>query len=315
MWPFLIGGALLAGAAYLLWRLLKNRRQNQPQSGQAAQDYYNQPSEGDANDANQEDQGEPEAPARDPVQERRNEQISEIVSQIPFSFKLNRVETEVPTGEMIESRLPTDDVDVVPVKSAEDLLGVSASTHALGDDQFFGRFAAGGLMRQAFMEPETRTEVELTPNAKALVVLADVSGSMAESFRGPWMLSLVRALVERSQKEQARFVLIPFNRFPLGLYTAKTEGEYRSLLQTLERKLAIGGDTDIDRALLEGIKYLKAQEFTDASIVLITDGENNVNINHIGEALSSAEAKLVTVAVATERKDLGEISERLFSVH
>ncbi len=304
MWPLIATAVIAGGVAYLLWRLFRNKQKQETE-----QQFPPEVAERDADKDGRSSGRNPLSP-----EELRHQMLETIVSGVRFSKRVNLMPVEVPTGKMVETRLPTSDIDIEPVRSSADLLRVSASMQALDDDAFFGRYAAGNLSRPAFIEPETRVEYEEVPNTKVLLVLADLSGSMRESFRAPWMRRLVRMLAERSEKEKARFVLIPFTDFLHRVVSAESKEEYAYLYKYIANSLLIDGSTNITTALLGAVDYLKNEKLVDGRIVLITDGDDNVALYSIEEALKSAEAKLVTVAMATNRDDLENVSEQIYSV-
>ncbi len=304
MWPLIATAVIAGGVAYLLWRLFRNKQKQETE-----QQFPPEVAERDADKDGRSSGRNPLSP-----EELRHQMLETIVSSVRFSKRVNLMPVEVPTGKMVETRLPTSDIDIEPVRSSADLLRVSASMQALDDDAFFGRYAAGNLSRPAFIEPETRVEYEEVPNTKVLLVLADLSGSMRESFRAPWMRRLVRMLAERSEKEKARFVLIPFTDFLHRVVSAESKEEYAYLYKYIANSLLIDGGTSITTALLGAVDYLKNEKLVDGRIVLITDGDDNVALNSIAEALKGAEAKLVTVAMATNREDLENVSEQIYSV-
>lgn len=166
-------------------------------------------------------------------------------------------------------------------------------------------------------------EQPLVPGAPAVVVVADVSGSMAQ-----------RDSLDRVKIEAARSSILDFiagveegTRFGLRTYPAGSggcdSGQVRVPLGTLDatrsaaivRTLAPGGDTPTAEALLAAARDLQDAGAPDGAIVLVSDGESTCGdpcavASEIRSAGLDIQVHTVALAVGDDaRKELSCIAE------
>ena len=301
-----LGAVGLATAAYLFsrWRNRKKQQQLQQQNQQPPDPPdlglpEGEPDEGEGADSESvSDPGDGEVLGPQVIKLRRKGSVAQITRELEF------VQTQ-DFEEPIESMLPTDEIDIVPVSSPSDLVRVSTSAHAMDDISFYGRLASGALLKRTFQDD---------PFRKVIVVLSDISGSMKERDRYSWHVELVQSVLDRTIQENASLVLIPFDGYPRDPITAMTIGELEGLYKRVPELLRPDGGTEIDDAIEAGTEYLKSQEITDGNIILITDGDDTVDTHGAKRMLEEAGAELITIGISLEREDLAHISARTYYV-
>ena len=118
-------------------------------------------------------------------------------------------------------------------------------------------------------------------------------------------------MVDRCILENADYVLVLFDYSvePDRQYIAHGNDELKKLRGRLSRIIYGNGGTDIDNALQEAIKFLDEGDFDDKRIILVTDGDDCVNID-LRSDLDEQKVNLHTVCIANENYDLRSISDR-----
>ena len=161
---------------------------------------------------------------------------------------------------------------------------------ALPDELFYARLASGGLL--------SRLKAEVTEGA--YYVLVDKSGSM-KSAKTVWARSVALALWQLARRKGRRYYLRLFDAVPHSC--ADDPVEALDMILTV----APGGGTDIDRALSAALEDLEALRGEASTIVIITDGEDEVSTP--AEELRERGATLVAVMIRGDNPELRELAE------
>lgn len=283
MLSVLIGGALLAGAAYSAYQLLQMMQQSSGKGGK----------------------GQGESGDNEETDRRRSTGISgdlidSIVSAVKFAINRKVTLREEPTP------IPTDQINIRPIASVSELGTLLPSAIALDDDVFFGQLAGHQLPVREFIE--TIREEQKARNA--LVWVQDCSGSMEENQRLRWAINLGEKLAEKCAKEEAECVLIPFNDCVQEIVRAQSRDECLRLKNSIGGILFHSGGTNISGALYAAIEEIGAGEFDGARIVLVTDGTESVSVEEIEDRLHKANIFLHTICIGQDNDSLREVSER-----
>src|SRR5690606_9217118 len=98
----------------------------------------------------------------------------------------------------------------------------------------------------------------------------------------------------------------------IRLVTKLTEGDV-NVYQIADLTIPDGG-TSITTALQRAQREFAKEEFDTAELMLVTDGEDEFSVDTLKQILSSAEIRLTTVAVDTQRTDLQMLSSRYYQV-
>ena len=303
MFPFLVGGALLAAAAYAIWQLMKLLRQKAQGGGGSGglvpgdegdqdSDQDKQPSDGVGGESTV----SPEfARAR-----ARNELIDRVSRQIQFA------RGQKISIQRVESLVPADDIEMRPIRDMSEVDKLTTQAHAQPDDLFFGQLAGRQLQVVQHLEDQIVEE----PAHNVLIMVIDCSGSMGEYERSEWARQLCERLTERCIHENAEVVLITFNDAVRGIYHAKTDAERRSLLTNMGRCIFHDGGTNINIALLAGMDIVERGSFDEARMLLVTDGTVGIDTQEVQQRLRQLKVNLHTIVIAGDHPQLREVSNR-----
>lgn len=292
----LLGAA--AAAAAMMWLLSRSRhkqQQNQPPlpSGKTEEDPQETP-------ADKQKRIQHEA--------RKSQLIEDIAARIKFSTA-PVVLSQVKVGEeLVPSPFPADDIGVRRIGNFAELPRMLPGFQVAEDDVFYGQLASGQvLVTEHLVRADIIDDVVGRP-VNMLVVLQDVSGSMEEFGRIGWALSLNRKLISRARLGDAVFWLRSFSDSLGPWQRASTSEAYVKLEKMLSEYLSVGGGTALDNALRSALEAMAGDEITCRKLVLITDGTQNVDVQHAKKKLSELQIELHIVCIGKDNQSLRSIA-------
>ncbi|NUM25820.1 MAG: VWA domain-containing protein [Candidatus Buchananbacteria bacterium] len=295
----MIGGGLLAGAAYIAWQLMKHLRQSFRSDDQGPQP----PAESGDEPGNGADKQAAES--REAVRPQDpNKLIERIVSEIEFS---HGGKTHV---ELQPSEIPADDINVRPMMGFSEIPRILRSEHALEDETFFAKAATGQL---SVVEHLAETVVE-EPAGKAVIEVLDCSGSMKEYNRSRWARRLSERLVGKCIDHDADYALITFSDQADCPHQASGRAKLEELQRALGSIVYHNGGTHIDLAFRACFELLKELGLDDIKILLVTDGTEGFDVEWVVSSLAKLGAKLHTVVLGQQRPDLRAVSWRYHEI-
>jgi hypothetical protein len=249
---------------------------------------------------------------------RLSQAVDRVTSSVTFVDTRIQVGT-VKTGEravgmsVVDSPEPADDVDFRSISSPADVGSLLPSELAYGD-MIAQRIATGDARVLAHLSHVPVTEAVYEPlwevRKNALYVLIDVSPSMFKhEYGGDWKRpiywNVLSALATTAVKRGSTFILRPFDgdvKWPVTRISA--EEELQEFL--LHPDLPSGSYTDIQKAIFQAIEDLEVEAFDHASIVIITDGddEEKFDVLAVRTALKAAGVRLHSVLLGVDNKKL-----------
>jgi uncharacterized protein with von Willebrand factor type A (vWA) domain len=164
---------------------------------------------------------------------------------------------------------------------------------ALPDELFYYKLASSG-----FVAKEKQTIKE-----GAFYVLVDKSGSMAGE-KTVWARAVALALLKLAREKKRRFFM---RFFDYNVYDLLDDADFKKLLTAILTVESDGG-TSIDSALKTALQDLKKlAEYTN-TIILITDGEDEVTVEP--EEFKKVNATLIAVMIQGRNETLQMIAEK-----
>lgn len=210
--------------------------------------------------------------------------IVELVRQI--SGKLTRKELDIfyvaRQKELTEKyrrdqvlssvQFPDNEMSVKDMESHQEVLKILPSQFALDDDEFTRKLAKKELQVRDYQSRKLKKQ--------ALYMLIDVSGSM-EGGKNVYASGVGLSLVRQATEEGSIYFLRFFDGSPHELHRIATKTEAVKMADVLVKKPYSGGGTNITSAILTAVKDIKNDpvEFEKVEIMVITDGEDNVNLD------------------------------------
>lgn len=322
-----IGG--VGGSATLLWYYLrgkKNKKKEPPLPPETALPEIQPPPK-------QPDPPRPESPEKqqaagktsDPETQIR-EIIQQIISHIHFSAKRvlvgRRVVGQRSLGfEHKEVAHPADDVLIRPIFNPSEIADILAPELAADDDILYGRIASGeALVAKPLEEREIFEDIYedvYEDRRRILYVLLDISLSMfpeCSEINGKWRPKIWRpltlTLLEYAFGEEVIFLLREFSGKVGRLYQITNREQMRELQTRLS---SVGGEpcTNIPLAISAAISDFKKQDYNEAEIVIITDGENNhdIDIPDLRGKLEGAGIRLHAVLLGVKNDALRAVAD------
>ncbi len=229
----------------------------------------------------------------------RNADVSkllEVLQIIPELFKRGRRRFErFSRGELAGYDLGSDLERVVP----EELV--------LPKKYFFIKFSESKLLLY-----EKRLPKALGP----IYLLVDKSGSM-EGDKIDWAKATAIALLIKARKEGREFNMRFFNGLPHDRVKISKKVRPTELLNLIKylARVRSGGGTDITKAIVTACEDIMQDVTKNVSdIIIITDGEDTLSVNLLKRKLKQANARLTSVMVLGDNRDLRTLSEHYFMV-
>lgn len=151
-----------------------------------------------------------------------------------------------------------------------------------------------------------------------LYLLTDKSGSM-EGEKIEWAKATAIALLIKSRREVREFYLRFFDGAPHDLIRISRKAsfsEFLNLIRNLAR-VKSGGGTDITKAITTACDDIIGSGLIkrDSDIVVITDGEDTLSVTTLRRKLKQANARLFSVMIQGDNKDLRVLSEKYLTVN
>ena len=211
---------------------------------------------------------------------------------------------EVPLSEVREG----DVVLTLPLRPGRGL--------GMGNAQCVEGFVLAPIVRKVFDGVSETYDITLE-NYNRFVANGFVvhnSGSM-EGEKIRWAKATAIALFLRARREGRDFFLRFFNGLPHPLIKIPRRmkpSDAISLLKYLSRVKG-GGGTDITRAIVTACDDISSGVTRGSSdIVVVTDGEDRISESIVERKLRAANARLVSVMIIGENKDLRRLSHKYF---
>ena len=215
--------------------------------------------------------------------------------------------------ESVESTTPADSIDIRPMRDVSELPMALASEWAMDEDILDIRMAQGEMLIQVPQENIPLMEDVFSPIYKDVVhtvyVLLDISPSMFPSnnpWREPVWKGLSLKVLFQSVQAGASFTLRLFSGQPHAKHHVVTSAQAVLLANQLV-SIQEGNGTNIQAALLAAMKDVEGLAYDTADILIITDGEDNGNVDSFGllrTALDERHIRLHAVMLGQQNEAL-----------
>ncbi len=217
---------------------------------------------------------------------------------------MREIETELPialTGYMSDpaaSDLPSDDMDVTTIQSAEQLARIFPTQWLLEDiypDAFYAKVAQCELLMPQWQRPTQRPEDSYddspdhervedqalpdTPKQHAYLLL-DTSRTMCDhDRRGPIARGLALAFLLKGHQQRSQLNFRPFTDQAADLSSGSSPDDFRRIVRRVI-DIPNGGQTRIQKALEQAVQDIrKAGPCLRADVMLISDGISRLTEN------------------------------------
>jgi len=222
--------------------------------------------------------------------------LLEVISMVPqITHKVKRRVERSTKGELVGYELGSDLERVVPTELKLPKL------------YFRIKFVESKLLLYEKVLPKT-----LGP----FYLLIDKSGSM-EGEKIMWAKATAIALLMKARKESRDFYLRFFDGLPHPLIKVPRRmktSDMISLIKYLARVKG-GGGTDITRAIVTACDDITSGTIKSRSdVIIITDGEDRISETIVERKLKAANARLISVMILGENRDLRRLSHRYLRV-
>lgn len=174
--------------------------------------------------------------------------------------------------EVLKSVLcPDDEMTIKNIDKFQELLKIIPTQYAFNDDVFIQKLLKKELLVRDYQSRRLKKQ--------ALYLLVDVSGSM-DGNKNVYASGVALAFIRQAILEGATYFLRFFDSSPQQLHRITTKEEAEKMAEILVKQPYSGGGTSIQSAIEQAVKDIKADptNFEKAEIMVITDGEDNVNI-------------------------------------
>ena len=222
--------------------------------------------------------------------------LLEVISMVPqITHKVKRRVERSTKGELVGYELGSDLERVVPTELKLPKL------------YFRIKFVESKLLLYEKVLPKT-----LGP----FYLLIDKSGSM-EGEKIMWAKATAIALLMKARKENRDCYLRFFDGLPHPLIKVPRKmktSDMISLIKYLARVKG-GGGTDITRAIVTACDDITSGTIKSKSdVIIITDGEDRISETIVERKLKAANARLISVMILGENRDLRRLSHRYLRV-
>ncbi|MEO3993140.1 MAG: VWA domain-containing protein [Desulfurococcaceae archaeon TW002] len=150
-----------------------------------------------------------------------------------------------------------------------------------------------------------------------LYLLTDKSGSM-EGEKIEWAKATAIALLIKSRREVREFYMRFFDGAPHDLIRISRKASFAEFLNLIRNLARVknGGGTDITKAITTACDDIIGSGLVkrDSDIVVITDGEDTLSVTTLKRKLKQANARLFSVMIQGDNKDLKILSEKYLTV-
>ncbi len=193
------------------------------------------------------------------------------------------------------------------IEYGRDLDRLHHSQLALPDEIFVANFANDKLLL---------FEKSLNANLGPIYVLLDKSGSMIGE-KIYWARAVAIALLQRSISERRDFYVRFFDSMthPLMRVTRRSKPSAVMKILTYLATVRAGGGTSITNAVFTAAEDLrKSGKRRPSDVILITDGEDKINVNLLVKVKSETKMRLHTVMIQGLNQYLKRLSDRYLVV-
>ncbi len=255
----------------------------------------------------------------DPIADLWNE-ILKIAGQIKFYERVVNV-TEKIGEEKRYTKIPSGDIEIVPLNNLNDLPKALMSDLGAEDDIFYSKIANNQILMQQPIEYVGVYQDKQYRLRKTLRWLQDVSGS-TKADRITWSKIMSLILLKKAEHANAEAFLTTFNGDVCSTIHASPEetGSYLEAKEFIQREFYDRGGTDIDTALsfeFDRIEDENKENKTEQNtqIVLVTDGTQDVSQSQIAHKLAELKVTLHTVVLGTVNQGLQNVSHKYHYLH
>jgi len=227
------------------------------------------------------------------------EQIKRTRMRDVLSFS-ERLMANMPRFSKIGKVKDKRGTEIAGYRVTKNINEVIARELALPEELFLKKLAGNGFLAR---EKQRVSE-------GSIYVLIDKSGSM-DGEKTIWSRSVALALFKLAQQKKRRYFL---RFFDTKVYPKEPISEKTEILEHII-KIRSDGGTNISRALFEAIKditSIKELKETTNTIVIITDGEDEIMEKELKTALKENKIRLISVMIKGDNEDLKKISDEYF---
>ncbi|OYT40998.1 MAG: hypothetical protein B6U89_00375 [Desulfurococcales archaeon ex4484_58] len=229
----------------------------------------------------------------------RNLEVKKILDILlgikPWTINISEKKQRFKHGEIVGYEIGKDIERIVP------------SILALPDELFYLKLLEGKLLLYQKL---------LSQGRGSLYVLLDKSGSM-DGMKMIWAKAVALSLYMRAVKERREFYFRFFDSVPYPLAKVDKRPRVNQVLKLIDyiARIRGSGGTDITRAVITACNDIRSGSVGSTNdIVLITDGVDRIAEQLVQHNLRKANARLITVMVLGNNKNLKNISTKYFTV-
>lgn len=205
-----------------------------------------------------------------------------------------------------------DSTEQSGVEMGNDLERVLPSELLLLSDErtrndFLRRYAEGELMQYEQEGKESLGE-------GSIIVCLDQSGSMYDLENISKAFTL--AIMSIAKRQRRNFVYIPYDN-ELGEVRTFKKGKIKPKEMIKFAGEFLSGGTDFENPLEESLKYLKKENYKDADIVFITDGEALISEHFLNDFIQDKEKlefNVLSLALTSSTRTLQKFSDKVIEV-
>ena len=149
-----------------------------------------------------------------------------------------------------------------------------------------------------------------------IYLLLDKSGSM-DGEKAVWAKAVALSLYKRARKENREFYIRFFDYEPYEMLKIPKNPRPKDAIKMIEYigKVNATGGTDISKAIITATRDIMEGHVKGVSeIIIITDGEDNINLENVKNAIKNAKAKVLSVMIQGNNPDLKKISNKYLTV-
>jgi len=190
-----------------------------------------------------------------------------------------------------------------------DVERIHYSQLALPDEIFYANYGNSKLLLY---------EKVLEASRGPIYVLLDKSGSMVGS-KIDWARAVAVALFKKAVDEGRRFYARFFDSVPYQPIVMRPNAKTREIVRMLSHlaRVKAGGGTDIEGAISAAVQDITSSPRGDeriSDIILITDGEDRINVENVRGMLDEVDARLHSVVIQGHNPHLQKASYRYMTV-
>ena len=167
---------------------------------------------------------------------------------------------------------PDNEMTIKNIEKYQELLKTIPTQYAFDDEVFTQKLLKKEILVRDYQSRRLKKQ--------ALYLLIDASGSM-QGRKNIYASGVALAFVRQAISEGSTYFLRFFDYDPHDLHKITTKKEAEKMADILVKKPYSGGGTRIMSAIEQAIKDIKKDptKFEKAEIMVITDGEDNVNMD------------------------------------